>query len=67
MRAALLNQIGLLLGMTGVVLIFRWGPPQPSFEEQPFLAMQGPDTRRKQPPPGAANAAMRFSRALVSH
>ena len=28
-----LNTVGLILGMLGVVLIFRWGPPQPTFEE----------------------------------
>lgn len=28
-----LNAIGLVLGMAGVVLIFIWGPPQPSFEQ----------------------------------
>ena len=28
-----LNTVGLILGMVGVVLIFRWGPPQPTFEE----------------------------------
>ena len=27
-----LNAIGLIFGMVGVVFIFRWGPPQPSFE-----------------------------------
>ena len=27
----LLNIIGLLLGMTGIVIIFFYGPPQPSF------------------------------------
>ena len=26
-----LNAIGLVLGMLGVVVIFFWGPPQPSF------------------------------------
>jgi len=27
-----LNAIGLVFGIVGVVLIFKWGPPQPSFE-----------------------------------
>lgn len=29
----LLNTIGLVLGIVGVVLIFVWGPPQPNLEE----------------------------------
>ena len=33
MAAHVLNSIGLVLGMAGVLLIFVWGPPQPSFEE----------------------------------
>lgn len=32
-----LNTIGLVLGMIGVILIFIWGPPQPSFEGDPLL------------------------------
>ena len=32
MLAQCLNTLGLSLGMLGVVLIFIWGPPQPSFE-----------------------------------
>lgn len=32
-----LNTIGLLLGIIGVVLIFIWGPPQPSFEGDSIL------------------------------
>jgi hypothetical protein len=27
-----LNAIGLFLGMLGVAVIFKWGPPQPSFK-----------------------------------
>ncbi len=27
---AWLNTIGLILGMIGVAMIFKWGPPQPS-------------------------------------
>jgi hypothetical protein len=29
----LLNTIGLLLGLVGVIIIFIWGPPQPQLEE----------------------------------
>jgi hypothetical protein len=28
----MLNRIGLFLGMVGVVILFIWGPPQPSLE-----------------------------------
>ncbi len=31
------NTIGLVLGMVGVVMIFKWGPPQPSFEGDSLL------------------------------
>jgi hypothetical protein len=48
-----LNTIGLVLGIAGVLIIFRWGPPQPSFDEAVPLALEGPelvhmaeDTRR---------------------
>jgi uncharacterized membrane protein len=30
-----LNMAGLVLGMAGVVVIFIWGPPQPTFDEDP--------------------------------
>lgn len=33
MNAQFWSTLGLLLGMAGIVLIFRWGPPQPSFDE----------------------------------
>ena len=42
MTAVVLNRVGLVLGMTGVVFIFIWGPPQPSFEEATFLTTEGP-------------------------
>lgn len=32
-----LNAVGLTLGMAGVVFIFIWGPPQPSFEGNALL------------------------------
>jgi hypothetical protein len=32
-----LNTIGLVFGVVGVVLIFIWGPPQPSFEGDSLL------------------------------
>ena len=32
MTGKLLNTIGLVLGMLGVMVIFIFGPPQPSFE-----------------------------------
>lgn len=35
-----LNTLGLILGMLGVLLIFRWGPPQPSLEEGVGLGLE---------------------------
>lgn len=32
MTAALLNSVGLVLGILGVAVIYEWGPPQPSYE-----------------------------------
>jgi drug/metabolite transporter (DMT)-like permease len=32
MTSRLINTIGLVLGIIGVVFIFLWGPPQPNFE-----------------------------------
>jgi len=32
MNSRLLNTIGLVLGIIGVLFLFVWGPPQPSFE-----------------------------------
>jgi hypothetical protein len=29
----ILNTIGLVFGLVGVVIIFIWGPPQPQLEE----------------------------------
>jgi hypothetical protein len=33
LTAACLNRIGLALGIVGVLIIFKWGPPQPDFDE----------------------------------
>jgi hypothetical protein len=41
MEAIVFNRIGLVLGIVGVALIFKWGPPQPSFEEAILLATEG--------------------------
>ena len=46
MTARWLNPVGLLLGMAGVVILFIWGPPQPSFEEAVPLALEGPQFMR---------------------
>jgi hypothetical protein len=35
-----LNAIGLIFGMVGIVLIFIWGPPQPSFESGVSIGLQ---------------------------
>ena len=34
-----LNSIGLVFGIAGVVLLFVWGPPQPTFEERVLLGV----------------------------
>jgi hypothetical protein len=34
-----LNFLGLVLGMIGVIFIFVWGPPQPSFQDYVALAV----------------------------
>jgi len=38
-----LNTIGLACGIVGVVLVFIWGPPQPSFEGDSIL-LESSDT-----------------------
>ena len=38
---AWLNTIGLILGMIGVAMIFKWGPPQPSLEVGVSLGLTG--------------------------
>jgi hypothetical protein len=38
--AAWLNTLGLCLGMWGVVMVFIWGFPQPSFEEGEPLGLE---------------------------
>ena len=37
----LLNSIGLVLGMVGVLVIFRFGPPQPNLETGVGLGLEG--------------------------
>jgi hypothetical protein len=36
----LLNSIGLVLGMIGVIIIFRYGPPQPTFESGVAIGLE---------------------------
>jgi hypothetical protein len=40
MTAAVLNSIGLLLGILGLMVIYEWGPPQPRYEGGRFTALQ---------------------------
>jgi hypothetical protein len=40
MIAALLNSAGLMLGILGVVLIYEWGPPQPSYELGRYIRLE---------------------------
>ena len=35
-----LNTVGLILGLIGVVIIFIWGPPQPQLEEGVGLGLE---------------------------
>jgi hypothetical protein len=39
LTAQCFNAAGLIFGMIGVVVIFIWGPPQPSFEETVGVAL----------------------------
>ena len=39
-QAQKLNSSGLVLGMAGVAIIFRYGPPQPSLEEGVGLGLE---------------------------
>jgi hypothetical protein len=34
------NTIGLIFGILGVLLLFKWGPPQPSFERGVALGLE---------------------------
>ena len=43
LTARRLNTVGLVLGITGVLVIFIWGPPQPNFDEFVPLALEGPE------------------------
>jgi hypothetical protein len=40
MTSQVLNTIGLILGIIGVSFIFKWGPPQPSFEAGVSLGVE---------------------------
>ena len=40
MNSRLLNTIGLVLGIIGVLFLFVWGPPQPSFERGVSLGIE---------------------------
>ena len=40
MNSRTLNSIGLILGIIGVVFLFVWGSPQPSFTEGTFMAVE---------------------------
>jgi hypothetical protein len=39
------NFVGLLLNFLGGLLLFKWGPPQPSFEENGFLCLRSRQRR----------------------
>jgi len=41
MSAILVTQVGLLVAMVGVVILFIWGPPQPGFQEGVSIEAEG--------------------------
>jgi hypothetical protein len=45
LTARWLNTIGLAFGIVGVLIIFRWGPPQPNFDEAAYLLLVGPEAQ----------------------
>lgn len=42
-QLGLVNSIGLLLGIAGVVLLFFYGSPQPDFQKGISLGLDGPE------------------------
>jgi hypothetical protein len=46
LTARRLNTLGLVLGIVGVLIIFRWGPPQPSFDEAVYLSLVGREAQQ---------------------
>ena len=40
MMTQIINSFGLVLGITGAGILFRWGFPQPSFEEGVGLGLE---------------------------
>ena len=40
MLSQIVNSLGLVLNMLGAVILFRWGLPQPSFEEGIGLGLE---------------------------
>jgi hypothetical protein len=40
MTAAVLNTVGLVLGILGVVVIYEWGPPQPNYELDRYIRLE---------------------------
>jgi hypothetical protein len=40
----LLNLAGLVLGMVGVLVIFKWGPPMPDLDDDPSTVLSFPVT-----------------------
>jgi hypothetical protein len=68
LTARWLNTIGLLLGMAGVLIIFRWGPPQPDFHESVGLGLEDetllPDGTRVSDVAEAARRAKRWHKIM---
>ena len=47
MTSQLLNTVGLLLGIAGVVILFIWGPPQPDLDPHTKLTLVHEDEATK--------------------
>jgi len=46
MYSQILNSLGLLMEIVGAGILFKYGFPQPSFEEGVSLGLEGPDIDR---------------------
>ena len=46
MTARWANTVGLVLGIVGVLILFRWGPPQPNFDEWVSLSVETPESEK---------------------
>jgi len=40
MASKIINSIGLVFGIIGVIILFIWGPPQPNFNPGVYLSLE---------------------------